>query len=182
MRVIQHYFFMIVCLLISACAPWSNTQPLSGTDVISTEMILEANPMVAGLELEDLSHVDPLELNDEMRAFANGYVDPYRSQSTRLQHLLYAVMHEGTFDLIYDDTTRTAIETFRDQRGNCLSFTNMFVALARHVGLDASFQEVLIPPDWSSSGQFFIFSQHVNVLVDLSAGVAGLDQIIDFNM
>lgn len=182
MRVSQKVIVVLSILLISSCTTLGPPQAVEGTAVISTEMILDANPMVAGLELEDLSQSDPLALNPEMIAFVDSYVNPYRSHSTRLQHLLFAVMHEGTFDLIYDDTTRTAIETFADQRGNCLSFTNMFVAMARHAGLDAVFQEVMIPPDWSSSGQFFIFSQHVNVLVDLSAGVAGLDQIIDFNM
>ena len=67
-------------------------------------------------------------------------------------------------------------------KGNCLSFTNMFVAMARNVGLDASYQEVLIPPDWSIEGQSFIFSQHINVHVNLGSGYLGGDQIIDFNM
>ena len=52
---------------------------------------------------------------------------------------------------MYDEITRTASETFRARRGNCLSFSNMFVAMARDVGLDVQFQEVEIPPDWTST-------------------------------
>jgi len=88
-------------------------------------------------------------------------------------------MGDGAFELVYDDTTRTAQETFLDQRGNCLSFTSMFVAMARYLGLDASFQEVTIPPNWSAEGDTFILSQHVNVHVNIDSGH---DMVVDFNM
>jgi tetratricopeptide (TPR) repeat protein len=55
----------------------------------------------------------------------------------------------------------------------------MFVAMARHVGLDASYQEVDIPPSWSSQGQSLLLSQHVNVLVQLDRNS---QRIVDFNM
>ena len=71
------------------------------------------------------------------------------------------------------------METFRDQRGNCLSFTNMFVAMARYVDLDASYQEVEIPPAWSVSGHSFLFNQHINVFIDLENDVP---RVVDFNM
>ncbi|RPH98659.1 MAG: transglutaminase domain-containing protein, partial [Lysobacterales bacterium] len=103
-----------------------------------------------------------------MSAFLDGYTSPEQKEGFRLKRLLYAIMGEGTFELVYDDITRTAAETFRDQRGNCLSFTNMFVAMARHVGLDASYQEVEVPAEWSLSGQAFLLSQHVNVFLQLS--------------
>ena len=117
-----------------------------------------------------------------MIAYLDQYVNRNHGHTARLRRLLYAIMGEGTFDLVYDDITRTAIKTFENQQGNCLSFTNMFVAMARNVGLDARFQEVLIPPDWSIEGSSFIFSQHINVHVDLGSGYLGGDQIIDFNM
>ena len=142
-------------------------------------MLLDASPLAAGVELEDLSQVDILELSPEMIAFMDRWVNPRQSEYARLRRLLYAVMGDGTFDLIYDDVTRTAQDTFRDQRGNCLSFTNMFVAMSRNLGLDSKFQEVMVPPDWSISGQTFIFNLHVNVQVELDAYT---DQMVDFNM
>jgi tetratricopeptide (TPR) repeat protein len=54
--------------------------------------------------------------------------------------------------------------------------------MSRYLGLDARFQEVYIPPDWSMTGQFYIFSQHVNVIVEQGSGLMGMEQIIDFNM
>jgi Flp pilus assembly protein TadD len=80
--------------------------------------------------------------------------------------------------LSYDDSTRTASGTFDERRGNCISFTNMFVAMARDVGLSVSYQEVEIPPDWSMTGETFLLSEHVNALVDMNSA---LSRVVDFN-
>lgn len=172
---------LMALLALSSCVTPAPT-PVRDNGPVTVEMLLDHNPMMNGMQVPDLSQVDPLAMTPEMVAFVDRYVNRSHGHTARLRRLLYAIMGEGTFDLVYDDTTRTAIETFQEQHGNCLSFTNMFVAMARNVGLDARFQEVLIPPDWSIEGQSFIFSQHINVHVDLGSGYLGGDQIIDFNM
>jgi Flp pilus assembly protein TadD len=68
--------------------------------------------------------------------------------------------------------------------------------MARHVGLDAHFQEVDTPPDWSFRDDAFVLNRHVNVLVDLGRGgrrkerlgslvrrpVETGEHVVDFNM
>ncbi len=179
MRVMQRALMVFAAAVISSCSTTGGSLPALDSSQISTGMLLDTNPLAAGVEIEDLSQVDILELSPTMIAFLDRWVDPHQSEYSRLWNLLYAVMGDGTFDLIYDDITRTAQETFHDQRGNCLSFTNMFVAMSRRLGLDSNYQEVLIPPDWSVSGQTFIFNLHVNVQVDLDGHS---DQMVDFNM
>ena len=142
-------------------------------------MLLDASPLAARVELEDLSQVDILGLSPEMIAFMDRWVDQNGGEYSKLWRLLWAVMGDGTFEVVYDGTTRTAQETFRVQRGNCLSFTNMFVAMSRHLGLDSNFQEVMMPPDWSASGETLIFNLHINSQVDLHSYS---DQMVDFNM
>lgn len=179
MRVMQRALVVLATAVISSCSTSGGHLPALDSSQISTRMLLDANPLAAGVEIADLSQVDILELSPAMIAFLNRWVDPNQSEYSRLWNLLYAVMGDGTFDLIYDDLTRTAQETFHDQRGNCLSFTNMFVAMSRRLGLDSNYQEVLVPPDWSVSGQTFIFNLHINVQVDLDGHS---DQMVDFNM
>jgi tetratricopeptide (TPR) repeat protein len=179
MRVMQRALVVLATAVISSCSTSGGHLPALDSSQISTRMLLDASPLAAGVEIADLSQVDILELSPAMIAFLDRWVDPNQSDYSRLWNLLYAVMGDGTFDLIYDDITRTAQETFHDQRGNCLSFTNMFVAMSRRLGLDSNYQEVLIPPDWSVSGQTFIFNLHVNVQVDLDGHS---DQMVDFNM
>jgi Flp pilus assembly protein TadD len=71
----------------------------------------------------------------------------------------------------------------------------MFVAMARHAGLDAAFQEVDVPPDWSFREDAFVLNRHVNVVVDIGRGVPATqlgslfgrpvragEHVVDFNM
>ena len=120
-----------------------------------------------------------LAVSPEMRAFLDEHVARRAGRAFRLRQLTHALIHGPGFRLQYDETTRTAAATFRARRGNCLSFSSMFVAMARQVGLRASFQEVDTPPDWSFRDNAFVLNRHVNVLVDL--GREG-EQVVDFNM
>jgi Flp pilus assembly protein TadD len=83
----------------------------------------------------------------------------------------------GMFSLEYAEVTRTASETFHQRQGNCLSFTMLFVGLARAAGLSAIYQSVEVPPMWSNDGQVVIAS-HVNAVVRMGGG---RDTIVDFN-
>ena len=179
MRAIQKVLAVFAVAAISSCTMPGVAPHVPDSNQISTEMLLDASPLAVGIELEDLSQVDILTLSPEMIAFIDRWVDQNESEYSKLRRLLYAIMGDGTFEVIYDDTTRTAQETFWEQRGNCLSFTNMFVAMSRYLDLDSSFQEVMMPPDWSASGETLIFNLHINSLVDLDSHS---DQMVDFNM
>jgi Flp pilus assembly protein TadD len=179
MRVMPTALAVLSVAVISSCTTLGRPSNVPASGQVSTEMLLDASPLAEGVEPEDLSQVDILELSPEMIAFMDRWVDPHGSEYLKLWRLLYAVMGDGTFDVIYDGSTRTAQETFRQQRGNCLSFTNMFVAMSRYLGLDSNFQEVMMPPDWSISGETLIFNLHINSQVDLNSHS---DQMVDFNM
>jgi Flp pilus assembly protein TadD len=178
MRVIRQTLIIVAVVMISSCATLSGPQ-LSDSQKISTEMLLDDSPLATGVELADLSQVDILELSPAMTAFLDRWVSKTQTDRSRLYALLQALMGDGTFEIVYDDTTRTAQETFLVQRGNCLSFTSMFVAMARYVGLNADFQEVMVPPDWSLEGETFVLSQHINVRLNLEYGY---EKVVDFNM
>jgi len=136
-----------------------------------------------------------LAVSAEMQDFLDAHVTRTAGRATRLRQLARAVVGRGTFGLEYDETTRTAAETFRTRRGNCLSFSSMFVAMGRHAGLDAAFQEVDVPPDWSFRDDAFVLNRHVNVVVDLGGGTPSQrlgslfgravktgEHVVDFNM
>jgi Flp pilus assembly protein TadD len=120
-----------------------------------------------------------LAVSAEMEAFLDAHVARGADRLTRVRQLAGAIVDARRFGLQYDETTRTASETFRTRRGNCLSFSNMFVALARSVGLVAGFQEVDVPPDWTFKDDSFVLNRHVDVFVDL--GKDG-EHVVDFNM
>jgi len=147
---------------------------------ITPDELLEGAPLGVVLDVAELvDDQEVLAVSDEMREFVETHVAPGAGDYIRLHQLMLAIISKGTFGLEYDETTRTASETFRLRQGNCLSFSNMFVALAREVELDAQFQEVDIPPDWTYRNDAFVLNRHVNVYVDL--GRAG-HHAVDFNI
>ena len=135
---------------------------------------LAAHPATTGLIAEG----EVLALSPDMESFLDRHVDRGADHKVRLRQLARAIIDAGDFGLVYDDTTHTAAETFRLRRGNCLSFSNMFVAMARRLGLDVFFQEVDVPPDWTAEQDAFVLNRHVNVVVDL--GTRG-DHVVDFS-
>jgi Flp pilus assembly protein TadD len=111
---------------------------------------------------------DVLALNDELRAYVDSYVSKDWTSSRKLEKLREMIFAEGMLDLSYDTTrTRTAIETFAARRGNCLSMTNLFIAMARHAELDASYQIVPALPWWDRSDNTMIWNAHINAIGDL---------------
>jgi tetratricopeptide (TPR) repeat protein len=116
-------------------------------------------------------------LDDDMRAF----VAPLAigDSASRLNRLLSGMRDRGLFSLDYNDTfTRTASTTFHDRQGNCLSFTMLFVALAREVGLAVRYQVVDVPPTWNNDHGLVVVGTHVNALIGTS-----FDRrfVVDFN-
>jgi tetratricopeptide (TPR) repeat protein len=168
-------FFLTV--MVSACV--TTGSKLVGTEeLITPESILFQSPLASNVTTEDVARGDILAVSPEMSAFLDDNVNRDGNQNEKLAQLVYAVIGGNRFLLSYDDSTNTAAGTFQNRRGNCISFTNMFVAMARDVGLKVSYQEVDIPPDWSMTEETYLLSQHVNALVDMHSA---LSRVVDFN-
>ena len=114
---IRSVLAIAMLILLNACVTPQPTISIVDSGPVTEEMLLEQNPMVAGEKIPDLSAVDPLELTPEMISFIDQYVNRGHSDTARLSRLLYAIMGEGTFDLLYEDITRTASETFDEEQG-----------------------------------------------------------------
>jgi tetratricopeptide (TPR) repeat protein len=115
-------------------------------------------------------------LDDDMNAFVEP-LKALRNPDHKMVELIRAMEGRGMFSLEYAEVTRTARSTFHDRQGNCLSFTMLFVTLARAAGLRASYQTVDVPPSWSYDGQVVV-ANHVNTLVRTGR----VETIVDFNI
>lgn len=115
---------------------------------------------------DEVPAVDVLAVDADMRAFVRSYVREGTVATRRFNDLLLGMASQGLTGPDYDaDRTLTAAETFHAATGNCLSFTSMFIALAREADLNAVYQIVDVPPDWDVQSGFLIRYTHVNVLV-----------------
>jgi len=146
------------------------------------EQALLSGEILFGAPVETGSIPDPgmFELDEEMRAFVTDHVGDARGGRERMRRLLSAMVESGLMSLDYDDaTTKTARQTFHDRIGNCMSFTALFVALAREADLDVTFQTVEVPPFWYADSDLVILSNHVNAVVKQSFGSR---VVVDFNV
>jgi tetratricopeptide (TPR) repeat protein len=166
---------VVVLLAAEAwAAPASSQTVLSEAELVAGHSLGFAAPASA---LRVPTAEEAFGLDAEMLAFVAPLKD-IREPRFRLVSLIKALETHGLFSLDYAEVTRTASATFRERQGNCLSFTMLFVALARAVGLKAVYQSVEVPPTWANDGQVVIAS-HVNAVVDIGGN---RQTTVDFNI
>jgi tetratricopeptide (TPR) repeat protein len=155
-------------------------RPDPGRATVTVDELLAGAPLVATPDTAPpVAEDEVLLVSPEMQAFLDRHVARRAGSVSRLRQLVGAILDEKSLGLEYDESTRTAAETFRARRGNCLSFSSMFLAMARRAGLRAYYQEVDTPPDWTLRNEVLVLNRHVNVLVDTGRGG---DHEVDFNL
>lgn len=170
----------LICLAVNGVACTSARVGLDIARITPDELLAGATLGVATASPASIvEEADVLAVSAEMRVFLDKHVNRKGSDSLKLRQVVSAIIEADSFGLVYDDKTRTASETFHARLGNCLSFSSMFLAMARDVGLKVQFQEVDVPPDWTLDKDTYVLNQHVNVYVDL--GQAGV-RVVDFNI
>lgn len=164
---------MCIVMLCSACSSQLLTPALSKQELI--QVPAEYASQRPRMDYQ-LLHVD-----EEMQEFVRSSLVDSDSTNKKLRKLLTGMRNRGLGDLNYQlDLTYTAQDTFHLLKGNCLSFTNLFVALAREAGLSVRYQMVEIPPKWDGDASgLVILNHHINVLVELRNNP---DYLVDFNL
>ncbi len=134
------------------------------------EVTLDVAPLVSQPDVP-LDDTDILALSPAMLAFLDKALGSDVPRSQRTTRLARAILEPNTLGFSYDALrTLTAADAFDQRRGNCLAFSNLFVAMARQLGLDAWYQEVPLPPQWSDVDGVWLVNLHVNVVIPASHG------------
>lgn len=116
----------------------------------------------AGVDPENA--VYPFGTTPEMVEWAHSKVDRYTTlvPSQRLVMLQAAMFNPSEFTFDYDEAlTLTASEAFNARRGNCLSFTVLFVAMARELGMPAFLVVVDRVPEVQKDQNVVVVNRHV---------------------
>ncbi|MCW0396097.1 tetratricopeptide repeat protein [Xanthomonas sacchari] len=94
----------------------------------------------------------------------------------RLQQLVALAFDANGLDLQYDPkATHSVAESYATRHVNCLSFTLLFVAMARDIGLQAQVQEVRRVLSWYEDGNALYNVGHVNAGVRVDSGRGSID-------
>ncbi|WP_308368449.1 MULTISPECIES: tetratricopeptide repeat protein [unclassified Microbulbifer] len=145
---------------------------------MNTDHLLSGEPLLGyRVTPQQLPEVDILGLSDEMRELLDS-IAPDAGSSQRLAALLKAFGEQ--FHVEYDaDSTLTAAETFHEQRGNCMAFTVMMVAMTRALGAEAYFNEVEVPQTWDyADADTFVVYRHINMVSKTRRG----RRVVDFDL
>ncbi len=157
-----------MCLVLVGCAGIG-----SGPASLGVVEPLQLEDRVLTVDDVDLAPAAPdlLALDDDMIRFVDTYAGARGSQRSRLMNIHQAVKSAGILDMRYDPfADGTAQDAFHSGTANCLSYANLFVALAREAGLNASYQWLEVRPQWTRMGERVAVRLHVNVLIRTNRG------------
>jgi Flp pilus assembly protein TadD len=166
--------FIIGLMFLSACASMPARQAATGPAGQDPEY-----PIVSGIAMapefadDSIPDADILLLGKEVTALLDDTVMPMEDLRDRLDAIIAILNDKVRFDTASDTyATKTAMETYETGTGNCLSFANLFVAMARHVGLEAGYQEVSTRPNWNREKGIIFVSKHISAYATIRAHCA----------
>ncbi len=120
--------------------------------------------------------VDPLQVSPQMKEFVHQRVGHIKNPFLKVHRLVEAIFDENDLNLTYSlELTQTAQETFIKRAGNCLSFTNMFVALSREAGFKTYFKEVNDIATWDRRQNVIFHHKHMVASVYIDGRLIDID-------
>ncbi len=141
----------VVCVLTVGCASSASGPSLA---------TLEDDLVSRGIDPEAFVH--PMALSEEMKRWVRDHVPSSLAEKDRLFRLMEALTTRRGLAVRYQrDVTGTAREVFESGEANCLSFTNLFIALAREVDVEAYFLNVRNDPRYELEGDLVVRWEHV---------------------
>ncbi|MFT5710589.1 MAG: Flp pilus assembly protein TadD [Halioglobus sp.] len=155
-------------LFLTACAP--NTSHIDALANLSP-LVFDTNVITVDDVAALVPTPDLLAVDDDMQAFVETYTGELYNDRQRMNHLHQSITSSAILNILYaSDAEGAAADVFHRGTANCLSYANLFVALAREAGLDANYQWVKVRPQWSRVGERIAVRLHVNVIITMRHG------------
>jgi Flp pilus assembly protein TadD len=109
-----------------------------------------------------------LAINREITSILDKKVLKIGNPRKRLETLREILLQKVNYDTVDDRYgVKTAQETFDTGTGNCLSFSNLFIAMSRYAGYKAKYQEIPTLPNWTREGEMLFFTRHIGASFDI---------------
>jgi Flp pilus assembly protein TadD len=120
--------------------------------------------------------VVPYEIDDEIRTLADDITEGLTSDREKVRVIVEAIIGLTQFSISYDSlSNKTATEVFREGRGNCLAYSNLFVGMARHVGLDAVYIDVVSIERQTKEAEIIVNNGHVTAGLNQGSDIMVID-------
>jgi Flp pilus assembly protein TadD len=150
---------LVIIAMMLAVAGWAWAGP--GEEVFGYDAWRQA---VEKLDIDPNQVVFPFQIDDYMAAWAEETVRGHRNHApeVKLEILQQSFFDAGEFEFEYDVVrTLTAEEAFAARHGNCMSFTSLFIALSRSLGMPTFLVSVKRQPEVIKDGGLVVVNRHV---------------------
>ncbi len=116
----------------------------------------------------------PFELDADIRTLLEEKLRRAADEKRRVDQVLELIFDR--LDLQYElFPTRNAVDTYRTREGNCLSFVNLFVGVARHQGLNPAYYEVTDLQRWNRREGLVVSQGHIVAGMSVNGKLATYD-------
>jgi Flp pilus assembly protein TadD len=114
-------------------------------------------------EIDPSEVVYPFDSTPELEAWVRDTLRRYVNAGSKSQlEVLQNEMFGSDFEFTYDEElTLTAAEAFETRRGNCMSFTALFVAMGRSAGIPTFLMAVRRAPEVDRVDDLVVVNRHV---------------------
>lgn len=140
-------------LLLGGCA---SVRPV--WDVHSLQQNLQQK-----LTAEEMAELTvPYEIDDEIRDYAHALVRHTGDSYQRAIMLVDAILQRDKLNISYTRVSNMpATEVFRSSNANCLSYTNLFIGMAREVNIHAVYVDVTEIEEIQEAGNIIVSNGHI---------------------
>lgn len=145
----------LLCVLVAAAACSTRRGPLTAAEL--DQLVVRRGVPADAVEL-------PFRLTPEMETWLDENVAARQRFEQRLDSLLRALLSPPPHGLgitYAPGVTGTAAEVFAQRQANCLGFTNLFVAMARHLGVPVDFLAVDEVEAFQREADLVVVSRHI---------------------
>lgn len=119
----------------------------------------------------------PFKINDSIKIYARRLTKDILYDNYKINALIRALIRKEKLNIQYNETkSLTAIEVFVEGEANCIAYTNLFIGMARSVGLKAHYVDVTQVSKLRKEGEVVINSGHICAGID----VRGKFTLVDF--
>lgn len=148
---VRRFATPLVALLLAACSEYRAFDSVDYLRQRYAEQVGAARAAAVGV---------PFELDAELSSYLATRLRPSGGEIRRAADITDFVFYD--LDLQYRlRPTRDAVGTFRTREGNCLSFVNLFVGIARSNRLNAFYVEVVDAQRWSHAQGSVLSQGHI---------------------
>ena len=164
-------FFLPLLLLVA----------LSGCVTNSPKIIYTEDELVAVLQkrmvdAEVSKTIVPFYITDEIKEYAREVVGPYYYEKGKVNALVRAIIDRKKLDVKYNEyKALNAIEVFVEGEANCIAYTNLFIGMARAVGLPVYYVDVTEVSKLKREGELVVNSGHICAGIEINGKITLID-------